>query len=333
MLAIKENIPLSDFTSFHLGGPARFFVEIENKNDLEEALQFAKKEKIDWFILGGGSNLLVSDQGFDGLVIKINNREVKVEGTRIIAGAGLLLSEIVFLARKSNLSGLEWATGIPGTVGGAVIGNAGAYGSSISDSIKKVEVLNSSQEKFFWKDYSVNDCQFAYRTSIFKQKKEKVVFSAVFSLISGQFEEISSKMKKITKERSEKFPSNPSAGSFFKNPQLENPCLDLRKRPFVDPPRLSEIGARRAKILAEFEKDSGMKSRGGLIPAGWLIDCMDLRGKKIGGAMVSMEHSNFIINTGGAKAEDVIILASLIKQKIRNHFGVQLEEEVQFLGF
>jgi UDP-N-acetylmuramate dehydrogenase len=310
MLKIQEKVPLSDFTSFHLGGPARFFAEIKNKNDLEEALQFAKDKKINWFILGGGSNLLVSDQGFDGLVIKINNREAAIQGTKIIAGAGLLLSEAVFLARRNNLSGLEWAAGIPGTVGGAIFGNAGAYGSSASDNIAKVEVLDSSQEKFFWKDCSLGNCQFAYRASIFKQKKELIIFSAVFSLTSGQAEEISGKMKKIIQERAGKIPPNPSAGSFFKNPIVENP-----------------------QVLAEFEKDQGVKIQGGKIPAGWLIDQLDLRGKKIGGAMVGEEHSNFIVNTGGARAEDVIILSSLIKQKVRNHFGVQLEEEVQFLGF
>jgi UDP-N-acetylmuramate dehydrogenase len=310
MLTIKEKIPLGDFTSFHLGGPAKYFVEVKSKNDLEEALKFAKEKKLNWFILGGGSNLLVSDQGFDGLVIKINNQGIEIQGTKIICGAGLFLSEAVSAARKNNLSGFEWATGIPGTIGGAISGNAGAYGSSISDNMEKVEVLDSSQENFFWKNCSSGDCQFAYRTSIFEQKKELIIFSAVFSLVLGKNEEVDDKMKKIIQERARKLPQNPSAGSFFKNPQVGNP-----------------------EVLAEFEKDQGRKSPDGKIPAGWLIDQLDLRGKKIGGAMVSQEHSNFIINAGGAKAEDVIILASLIKQKVRNHFGVQLEEEVQSIGF
>jgi len=310
MINIKENIPLSDLTTFHLGGPARFFIEVKDKNELEEALQLAKKKKINWFILGGGSNLLISDQGFDGLVIKINNREVKIEESKISAGAGLFLSEAVSSARRNNLSGLEWAIGIPGTVGGAIFGNAGAYGSTTGDNISKVEILDVTQEKFLWKDCSAGDCQFNYRTSIFKQKKEWIIFSAVFSLAPGNSEEIGAKMKKIIKERSGKLPQGSSAGSFFKNPIVKEP-----------------------KVLAEFEKDQGIKSRNGKIPAGWLIDQLDLRGKKIGGAMVSQEHSNFIINTRKATAEDVIILASLIKQKVRNRFGVQLEEEVQFLGF
>lgn len=310
MITIRENIPLSKFTTFRLGGPARFFAEVNDKKDLEEALQFAKEKKIEWFILGGGSNLLVSDQGFDGLIIKINNRESKVEGSKIIAGAGLLLSEIVSLARRNSLSGLEWATGIPGTVGGAIFGNAGAYGSATGDNIAKVEVFDSTQEKFSWKDCSGTDCQFDYRTSLFKQQKELIIFSAVFSLVLGQAEEISAKIKKIIRERVGKIPQGPSAGSFFKNPLVT-----------------------KAEVLAEFEKDQKIKSRGGKIPAGWLIDQLDLRGKKIGGAMLSQDHSNFIINTGGAKAEDIIILSSLIKQKVRNHLGVQLEEEVQFLGF
>lgn len=310
MLDIKKNIFLSDFTTFHLGGPARFFVEVKDKNKLEEALQFAREKKIKWFILGGGSNLLVSDQGFDGLVIQINNRESEIQGTEIVVSAGLFLSEVVFLARKNNLSGLEWATGIPGSVGGAIFGNAGAYGSTIKDSITKVEILDLTQEKFLWKEYSVGDCHFKYRTSIFKQKKECVIFSAVFSLKISKEEEIEARMRDVIQKRKGKIPQNPSAGSFFKNPIVEN-----------------------LKVLVEFEKDQNIKSRGGKIPAGWLIDQLDLRGQKIGGAMISQEHANFIINAGNAKAEDVIILASLIKQKVRNRFGIQLEEEVQFLGF
>ncbi len=310
MINIKENIPLSNFTTFHLGGPARFFAEVKDKKDLEEALQFAKEKKIDWFILGGGSNLLVSNQGFNGLVIRIDNREVKIEGMKIIAGAGLTLAKIVSLARKNNLTGLEWATGIPGTVGGAIFGNAGAYGNTMGDNITKVEVLDVAQEKFLWKDCSCSDCRFAYRTSIFKEKKEWIIFTAEISLAIGKEKEIGVRMKKIIRERQGKIPQNFSAGSFFKNPLVA-----------------------KVEVLAEFEKDQQVKSRDGKIPAGWLIDQMDLRGKKIGGAMVSLEHSNFIINTGKATAEDVIILSSLIKQKVRNRFGVQLEEEVQFLGF
>lgn len=310
MIAIEEKVSLIDFTTFRLGGPARFWVEIKTKQDLEEALQFAQKEKIPWFILGGGSNLLVSDQGFDGLIIKMNNQESQIQGTKIITGSGLFLAEAVSLANRNNLAGLEWAIGIPGTVGGAIFGNAGAFGSTMGDNIEKVEVLDVTQEKFLWKDCSCGDCQFDYRTSIFKQKKEWIIFSVVISLTLGQREEISAKIKKIAQSRSGTLPLGSSAGSFFKNPIVKN-----------------------LKVLAEFEKDQGVKSRGGKVPAGWLIDQLDLRGKKIGGAMVSPKHSNFIVNIGNARTEDVIILASLIKQKVRNHFGVQLEEEVQFLGF
>lgn len=310
MLKIQENIPLRDFTTFRLGGLARFWAEIKTKEDLEGALYFAKKEKINWFILGGGSNLLVSDQGFDGLIIKMDNREAEKQGTRICVSAGLSLAEAVSLANKNNLSGLEWAMGIPGTVGGAIFGNAGAYNSTMGESIEKVEVLDVAQEKIFWKDYSGDECQFAYRESIFKQQKELIIFSAIISLTPGQPEEIDAKTKKIAQSRSSSLPLGSSAGSFFKNPYVED-----------------------SKILSDFKRDQGRESRNGKIPAGWLIDQLDLRGKKIGGAIISHTHSNFIVNVGNARAEDVIILASLIKQKVRNHFGVQLEEEVQFLGF
>ncbi len=307
---LQENVPLAPYTTFQIGGPARFFMQISEKSEIEKAFSFAREKKLPLFILGGGSNVLISDQGFDGLVLKLDNRKIEIEKNRLVCGAGALLSEVVTLAKKEKLSGLEWATGIPGTVGGALAGNASAYDGSMADNLEEVEVLDFSLPQVTWKKFSREDCQLFYRESAFKKDKNLMIFSATFSLNFGKLEEINAKMEKIIQERSRKHPPKPSAGSFFKNPQVKN-----------------------KKLIQEFEEDQGVQCRENKIPAGWLIDQLSLRQKKIGGAMISEEHSNFIINTGTAKAEDVIILASLIKQKVRNHFGVQLEEEVQFVGF
>jgi len=310
MLTIKEKVSLSDFTSFHLGGPARFFVEVKDKNELEEALQFAKKKKIDWFILGGGSNLLVSDQGFDGLVIKIklNNFKIDLQQCTIDVDAGVNLAKLVNASISEGLTGMEWAAGIPGTVGGSIRGNARAFGKNMGMAIEIVEVLDANDLKI--NNYSKIDCKFEYWGSIFKKNPDLIIVSAKIKLEKGNKEKSQQEAMNIINKRISIQPIENSPGSFFLNPVVKN-----------------------KKIIEQFEKDLGVKCQGEKIPAGWLIDQLDLRGKKIGGAMVSKKHANFIINTGKAKAEDVIILASLIKQKVRNHFGVQLEEEVQFLGF
>jgi len=310
MANIQENVSLSDFTTFRLGGPARFFAEVENKKDLEEALQFAKEKKIEWFVLGGGSNLLVSDQGFNGLVIKIklNNFKIDLQQGIIHIDAGVNLAKLVDISIFEGLTGMEWAAGIPGTVGGAIRGNARAFGKNMGIAIETVEALDINGLKI--NSYNKSECEFEYWGSIFKKNPNLIIVSAKIKLKKGHKEKSQQEVRDIINKRISAQPTENSPGSFFLNPVIKD-----------------------KKLIEQFEKDQGIKSRGGKVPAGWLIDQLGLRGQKIGGAMVSLEHANFIINTGNAKSEDVIILASLIKQKVRNNFGVQLEEEVQFVGF
>jgi UDP-N-acetylmuramate dehydrogenase len=226
------------------------------------------------------------------------------------------LGEAAQAARRANLTGLEWATGIPGTVGGAVWGNAGAYGSEMKDCLESVEVLDLSDFEKSGKNeprtekYASAACQFGYRESLFKKKSDLIILACLLNLRSGQAEEITARMEEINRKRKEKIPAGFSAGSFFQNPVVENPA-----------------------IRARFEKDAGCVCRDKKIPAGWIIDELGFRGRKIGRMMVSEQHANFIINLGGGSAEEAVILAGLIKQKARSQMGIRLREEIKYVGF
>ncbi|MEK9183775.1 MAG: FAD-binding protein [Patescibacteria group bacterium] len=147
MLEIKDNEPLSKYSTYKIGGLARYFIAVRSKEDILEAIGFAKQKNLPFFLLGGGSNILFNDSGYDGVIIKIQLGGLKINGRRIIAGAGVLLSQLINNSVDSNLAGLEWGVGIPGTIGGAVNGNAGAYGSSISEKVESVVVLDENGQE------------------------------------------------------------------------------------------------------------------------------------------------------------------------------------------
>lgn len=309
MLNIQKNIPLAKYTTFRIGGPAKYYAEVKTLEELKEALEYAKKNNLEFFVMGGGSNLLVSDKGFNGLAIKIKLNDIKIEGEKVEVGAGVFLAKVVRDSAENNLSGMEWASGIPGTLGGAVRGNAGAYGGETKDVLESVNVLDT--EKMEIKICSNSECDFKYRHSLFKNSPKLIIISAVLKLYKGDKEKIQKKMQEIIMGRIKKLPqSAPSAGSFFINPVVNN-----------------------EKLIKEFEEEKGVKSKEGKLPAGWLIEKAGLKGKKMGGAVVNEMQTNYILNTGQATAEDVIILSSFIKQKVRDKFGVELKEEVQLVGF
>lgn len=318
-IEIKNNIPLSRYTTFKIGGPAKYFCEVRSEQDLEEAIKFAKEKKIAAFIMGGGSNLLINDKGFDGLVIKIASLaegsrpkvKMKMENGNffIECWVGESMVSLVSLAAESSLTGLEWAAGLPGSLGGAIRGNAGAFGPSTGDMIERVRIMDLTD--FRYKDFSQDQCEFSYRNSIFKKNDNLVVVSATMKFQKGNKQEIEAKTKEILSKRKMVQPQNHfSAGSFFKNPVVNN----------VD-------------LIQKFENDTNTKCQNNKIPAGWLIAEAGLQNKKIGEIQVSGKHSNFIVNLGGGKAEDVVMLVSIIKQKVRDEFEIELEEEVKFVGF
>jgi len=323
MIDIKENIPLAPLTTFRVGGPAKYLVEVKNAEELGEAFEFARQNSLQTLIFGGGSNVLVSDNGFDGLAIMMKGGQLELDGETITVGAGVLLSELVRFAAENGLSGLEWAVGIPGTVGGAIRGNAGAYSGNIGELVESVwfvdiseldgktsEMQNANLKMQNTKELNKEECGFEYRSSVFKKNAGLIILSVKLKLQKDDGNEIKEKMQKIVKERVGKIVKGASAGSFFMNPVVSD-----------------------EKIRNEFRLDTGVEPNSESLPAGWIIEHAGLRGKKIGGAMVSEQHGNFIINTGNATAEDIVMLASIIKQKVRGRYNVQLMEEVSYVGF
>lgn len=310
---IQKDIPLAPMTTFKIGGSAKFFVEVSSKEELTDAIHWAKEQKEGFFVLAGGSNVLINDDGVNGLVIKINNKNLSVEDEKIICGAGADLATVVRQSLGNSLSGLEWAIGIPGTIGGAVRGNAGAFGSSICDSIKEVEVYDVEENSFSVIDNK--SCKFDYRHSAFKDDLagKRIIWSVVLELKKGDGKSINDLVEKYLKHRSSTQPKLPSAGSIFKNLKID----DLRQF---------------NNILAEKAEEDGVV-KNGMVASGWVIDLLGIKGKTMGGAKVSLEHANFIVNSGQAKTEDVVMLISYIKQQVRDRFKVQLQEEVQYLGF
>ena len=328
-IKIQKNISLSKYTSFKIGGPAKYFCVVENNDEIKEALEFAEKNKLKVFVLGGGSNLLISDKGFDGLVIRITNYELRIKNNRIFVGSGMPLIKLINESIKNNLTGLEWAAGIPGTVGGAVVNNAGANGKCMADVVESVEMLEktppslplsgeelSPPDKGGWgvRKLTNKKCQFKYRNSIFKKEKRFIILNVILKLNKGDREESKKTIAEILKLRKEKQPLEyPSAGSVFKNPVVDDGHL--------------------AKLIKEYPELKNI-AKNNTIPAGWLIGQIDeLKNKKIGGVMISEKHCNFIVNFNNAKAEEMVILISLIKQKVRTHFGIQLREEIEYVGF
>jgi UDP-N-acetylmuramate dehydrogenase len=306
-LEVLEQEPLKKYTSFKVGGPAKYYVKVSNKAQLLLALKAAKDFSLPFFILGGGTNVLISDKGFDGLVIHTVTGEMDIKGTSITVFAGNVLSQMIRIAAKSNLGGMEFAGNIPGTVGGGVRGNCGAYGKGVGDFVKQVEVICLDQDEISLKVLDNDACKFAYRESIFKKNQNWVVSEVVFELLPiDENSKVLEKMDNEWRERCAKQPLDlPSAGCAFKNIEFNS---------------------------QEHEKYTGWQSNGKLA-AGKFVEEASLKGFRIGGAMISDKHANFIVNVDNALADDIVQLISVVKTRVRNEFGVQINEEIQYIGF
>lgn len=308
-LMIERDVPLAPFTSLKIGGPARFFTRVSTLDQLRQALLFARREGLPFCILGGGSNLLVSDQGFEGVVIRLQLKGIWVSGHRVEVQAGVDLMALVQHTAHLGLSGLERLAGIPGLVGGAVRGNAGAYGSCIGDVVVKVQALDAQSLELIALDHEA--CAFQYRNSRFKRDPGLVVVSTLLELSGSPHLEVERRVEETVRKReARQLQCDGSAGSFFMNPLVKDTGLVRR-----------------------FETDQGVHCREGRIPAGWLIDQAQLRSLRVGGAMVSPRHANYLVNAGNATAFEMTRLARLVKAKVRASLGVQLEEEVSCVGF
>jgi UDP-N-acetylmuramate dehydrogenase len=309
----EKNVNLAPFTSFKIGGPAEYFFAANTLEELVEAVIWAKAYKKAYFLLGGGSNILVHDAGFAGLVVKNDCRFIDwPEGqSEVVAESGASMAFLVDMAKRRELTGLEWAVGLPGTLGGAVWGNAGAFGQTIAESVKWLEIydLETGQKRRL----APAEAEFAYRSSVLRDKSW-LLLRVCLALKTGRSAEIEAKMKANLAYRLEKQPAWPSAGSVFRNPSLE---------------AVSEANTE----LAKQAEEEGI-AKGGLVSSGWIVGQLHLKGKMMGGAMVSLEHGNFIVNKSGqAKAEDVVMLLSFIKQQSRLYYNLNLMEEIVYVGF
>ena len=304
---VKTNVSLAPHTTFNIGGAARYFFIAKNIKDIIEAVSVAKKCKMPFFVLAGGSNVLISDKGFPGLVIKIQATSYKLQATRLYAEAGVSMETLVWEIGKKGLAGLEWAGGLPGSVGGAVRGNAGAFGGEIKDSVISVAALD---EKGNVKTLSKKQCMFSYRDSFFK-KKNWIVLSATFQLQKGNKKKIQREAKEHIAYRKEKHPLEyPNAGSVFIN-------CDFRKF---------------SKELREKLKDVVKTDPFPIVPTAYLISEAGLKGLRIGMAQVSEKHPNYVVNLGAARAKDVMRLIEKVKKEIKKKFSVALEQEIELVS-
>lgn len=250
--------------------------------------------------------MVIADKGFKGLVIFINIKNYTITGTRVVAGAGVSMDLLVRETAKRGLAGLEWAGGLPGTLGGAVRGNAGAFGGEIKDAVVSVKAIN---EKGRVRTFSKAQCKFSYRSSLFKEKKY-VVFAARLRLKKGNAKELSRIAKSHMRYRRERHPLEyPNAGSVFKN-------CDVKK-----------MSTRWQKHFASVIKIDPFP----VIPTAAIIAEAGLKGLRVGDIQVSTKHPNYMVNLGNGKAEDVKKLAEKVKKQAKKKFGARLEEEIQFV--
>lgn len=307
---IKRNFSLAALTSFKIGGRAEFFLEVETVAELISALKWSRQKRLAVRWLAGGSNLLVKDGNIGGLVIKIKLTDLKIDGHCLSAGAGLNMAAAVKAAYGNGLSGLEWAAGLPGSLGGAIRGNAGAFGQDIGRTVESVEAVDI--KKLSAVSFNRRQCKFSYRDSIFKQKNGLIICRAKLSLVRRRRDLIKNLMAGNIKYRAVSQPGEPSAGSVFKN--IEAAGLKRKNK------RLYDLAVKEKKIKQD------------KIPAAWIIDRLGLKNLARGGAKVSFKHANFIVNSGQASCGDVKKLINHIKKEVYSKFKINLTEEIQRFG-
>ncbi|NOS69425.1 MAG: UDP-N-acetylmuramate dehydrogenase [Verrucomicrobia bacterium] len=283
---VRRDEPLAKRTTLRVGGPADVYVEPANESDLAVTVEFCHARGLSFFVMGRGSNLLVRDGGFRGVVICLASQDfsrVEIEGERLRCGAGVKLKQVAVDAKRAGLAGVEFLEGIPGSVGGALRMNAGAMGGQMFDVIESVRVMDRAGQV---RELTVAEIPVEYRCC--PLLKDHIALGAVFRCRAATRAEVEQRMNTFSEKRWESQPSMPSAGCMFKNPAT--------------------------------------------IPAGKLIEELGFKEKRVGGAMVSKEHGNFIVNTGNATAHDVLELAALIKARAWSERKIELQTEVEIVG-
>jgi UDP-N-acetylmuramate dehydrogenase len=305
-LVAEPIVPLSFHTRFGLGGPADILAETVDPGAFLAALQLARQSGLPHTMIGGGSNLVVSDEGYRGIVLKFSGGGISFNGTTVSVEAGASLQTLVDSANAQGLKGLETMTGIPGFTGAAIYGNAGAYGHSISEIVSLVHFHDGTTHRTF----SNAECEFQYRESIFKRHKNWTILSAELSLAPADSAELAAASAKILAIRNEKYPPTMKcAGSIFKN--------------FL----LAELPADVAAVLPP------QVIREGKVPSAYFLEQAGAKGLCIGDIHVATYHANLIFNGGHGTAADLLALILHLKELVYNRFGIKLEEEVQYVGF
>ncbi|AKM81927.1 TPA: UDP-N-acetylenolpyruvoylglucosamine reductase [Candidatus Berkelbacteria bacterium] len=311
----REHELMRDHTTIQVGGVADFYYEANSIDDIVNAVKAAKKICLPYFILGGGSNVIFSDYGFPGLVVKNNAKNISFmnEKSQVIVDGGVPMSKLILEATSNNLSGLEFLYGIPGTVGGAVYGNAGAHGQSIGDFVKNATILIPGEENEEPQIIQVDNkwFEFSYRSSKLKKipgLKKPVVLTLKIQLAQNRQEEIMRRLNSVKKTRWDTQPVGMSAGCIFKNPLPET---------------LVNVSGRGSKNMPEFPKER---------TAGYMLDHAGAKKLKNGNVRVSSKHANFIVNSGNAKAQEVRQLAEQMRDVVQKKYNVNLNEEVEYVG-
>jgi len=348
-LNIQQNVPLAEKTTLKIGGTTRFFIEAKSDDDIAEAIKFAEANNLEIFILGGGSNVLIADEGFDGLVLQIALKGIssfrEPDGTvYVTARAGEDWDEFVAFCVEKNLAGVECLSGIPGFVGGTPVQNVGAYGQEVSETIVSVRAFDRKTKSFI--DLLNRKCGFAYRTSIFNttEKNRYIVLSVTYALQSGGAPKIVyADLKKHFGDRqptlqetrdavleirsansmviNENDPNSRSAGSFFKNP-------------IVTRAKFWDVTAKAKTLGIETVPSFPVDEKSVKIPAAWLIENSGFyKGYKKGNAGLSTNHTLAIVNLGNASAQDIVALKEEIQTKVKEKFDVELIPEPIFVGF
>jgi UDP-N-acetylmuramate dehydrogenase len=305
-VSIQRDVPLSQHTRFGIGGPADFYIETSNPASFAQALALVRASGLDWVVIGGGTNLIVADEGFRGVCLRLTSDRISADGLTVDAESGAVLQNLVDFTVDRGMSGLQTMTGIPGSVGAAVYGNAGAYGHSIQERIRRVRFLDGEAIR----EFANAECQFHYRESIFKRNKQWIIVSTTLEMEPGDAAELRETAGGIFAVRNRKYPPTMRcAGSIFKN--------------FL----LAELPA---AVAAEIPAKAVIE---GKVPSAWFLEQVGAKGMKRGGIEVADYHANLIYNAGGGTARDLVAIVTELKDRIRRRWDIPLEEEVQYVGF
>ena len=305
-LAISEGTLLSRYTRFGIGGPAEVYAETADEQTFMEAFQIARSGGADYTVIGDGTNLIVSDSGFPGIVLRFTAGAIRNDGSRVQAQAGAELQALVDYCIERGLKGIETMTGIPGSLGAAVYGNAGAYGHSIDERIEQVRFFDGSAVRVFGRA----ECEFHYRESVFKKHKDWIIFSAGLSMDRASAEELRKTADEIFAIRLAKYPQTMKcAGSIFKN-------LILAELPDQVRVQIPE------RVIRE-----------GKAPSASFLELVGAKGMRSGDIQVADYHANLIYNAGQGTACQLCEIIGELKARVRERFGLELEEEVQYVGF